>query len=181
MLVRPFVMGGFLFMLKTQSFWLLSRSFLPRRTRKRGNRAGSSRNESEYSRRGTQISFPLFESRRREKKINCVVRTLAVEQNGGSDYFFHGDSNQDLRSTYKPTYYAIFTAHIWSWLLCTPAIAIKLKNELVRIFRNCDSLEAGNWSGYVSESSQTHSEKSRLDFLYGAKANLKAKQSLFAT
>ena len=30
---------------------------------KRGNRAGSSRNESGYSRRGTQTSFPFLESR----------------------------------------------------------------------------------------------------------------------
>ena len=44
-------------------------------------------------------------------------------------------------------------------------LARKLKNELVRNYRNCDSREAGNWSGYLFESSQTHSEKSRLDFL----------------
>ena len=30
---------------------------------KRGNRAGSSRNESDYSRRGTQTSFPLLQGR----------------------------------------------------------------------------------------------------------------------
>ena len=29
----------------------------------------------------------------------------------------------------------------------------------------CDPPEAGNWSGYLYESSKTHSEKSRLDFL----------------
>ena len=34
---------------------------------KRGNRAGSCRNESDYSRRGTQINFPLLESRSCEK------------------------------------------------------------------------------------------------------------------
>ena len=32
----------------------------------RGNRGGSSRNESDYSRRGTQISFPLVDCRRCE-------------------------------------------------------------------------------------------------------------------
>ena len=48
--------------------------------------------------------------------------------------------------------------------------------------RNCDNREAGNWSGYLSESSQTHSEKSRLDFLsLPGKTNLKAKTTLFAT
>ena len=38
------------------------------------------------------------------------------------------------------------------------------RNELVRNCRNCDSREAEHWSGYLSESSRTHSEKSRLDF-----------------
>ena len=33
---------------------------------KRGNRAGSSRNDSDYSRRGTQTSFPLLDSRNQE-------------------------------------------------------------------------------------------------------------------
>ena len=41
----------------------------------------------------------------------------------------------------------------------------QLRNELVRNSRNCDSRETENWSGYLSESRQTHSEKSRLDFL----------------
>ena len=55
---------------------------------KRGNRAGSSRNESDsYSGRGTQISFPLRESRScqnfgRTNFFNCVVRYLTVDQNG---------------------------------------------------------------------------------------------------
>ena len=42
---------------------------------------------------------------------------------------------------------------------------IELKNELVRDSLDCDCREAENWSGYLSESSQSHSEKSRLDFL----------------
>ena len=39
--------------------------------------------------------------------------------------------------------------------------------RLVRDSRNCDSREAGNWSinRYLSESSQTHSEKIRADLL----------------
>ena len=53
---------------------------------KRGNRAGSSRNESDYSRRGTRISFPSRESQLREFRtssfFNCVVRKLTVDQNG---------------------------------------------------------------------------------------------------
>ena len=40
-----------------------------------------------------------------------------------------------------------------------------MKNELARNCRNCYNREAGNWYGYLSVSSQTHSEKSRLDFL----------------
>ena len=36
---------------------------------KRGNRAGSSRNEFDYSRRRTQTSFPLLESRSCEKFV----------------------------------------------------------------------------------------------------------------
>ena len=40
-----------------------------------------------------------------------------------------------------------------------------VKNEQVQNSLNCDNREAGNWSGYLSESSQTHSDKGRLDFL----------------
>lgn len=52
----------------------------------------------------------------------------------------------------------------------------KLENwasYLVRNSRNCDSREAGNWAMgiYVSESSQTHSEKSRVDFLASRSKN----------
>ena len=61
----------------------------------------------------------------------------------------------------------------------------KLKNELriVRNSRNCDNRETGSWFGYLSESSQTHSEKSSgsISSLYGAKTNLKAEKNLFAT
>ena len=44
-------------------------------------------------------------------------------------------------------------------------LTTQLKNELVRNSCNFYPREAGNWSGYLSESSQAHSEKSRLDFL----------------
>ena len=56
--LRPFLMGDFFFRL--QNFFCFQASYCPV---KRRNRAGSSRNESYYSRRGTQISFPLLESR----------------------------------------------------------------------------------------------------------------------
>ena len=39
---------------------------------KRGNRAGSCRNESDYSRRGTQISFPLLESSQADSYANTI-------------------------------------------------------------------------------------------------------------
>ena len=67
--------------------------------------------------------------------FNCVVRKLTVDQNGGSV------------------------------LVNFCFLARKLKNELVRNSRNCDNREAGKWPGYLSASSQTHSEKSRLDSL----------------
>ena len=41
----------------------------------------------------------------------------------------------------------------------------KLKNELVRNSHNCDNREVGKWPRYLSARSQTHSEKSRPDFL----------------
>ena len=44
-------------------------------------------------------------------------------------------------------------------------LTTQLKNELIRNSRECDSRKAETWSGYLSECSQTHSEKSRLDFL----------------
>ena len=47
--------AGLLF-LRLKEILLLSSQFLPRKV-KRENRAGSSRNESDYSRRGTQINF----------------------------------------------------------------------------------------------------------------------------
>ena len=58
--VRPFVVRDFFVEVASKGFFCFEISFCPV---KRGNRAGSSRNESDYSRRGTQISFPLLESR----------------------------------------------------------------------------------------------------------------------
>ena len=49
-------MRGLFFNVAKIDFCAFKFSFCPI---KRGNRAGSSRNESDYSPRGTQISFPL--------------------------------------------------------------------------------------------------------------------------
>ena len=49
------------------------------------NRAGSSRNESDQSRRGTQISFPLVESRSYE---NFGLATFSILQTDSSINFF---------------------------------------------------------------------------------------------
>ena len=54
----------------------------------------------------------------------------------------------------------------WGSVWWKKKIASKLKNELLRNCRNCDNREAGKWPGYLSASSQTHSEKSLLDFLF---------------
>ena len=65
---------------------------------KGGNRAGFSRNESEYSRRGIypDQSSASWESQLREFRasafFHCLVRKLTVDQNGGSvrsSFFFH--------------------------------------------------------------------------------------------
>ena len=61
--LRPFVMRDFFFEVANRLF-CCQVSFCPV---KRGNQAGFSRNESDYSRRGTQTSFPLLESRSCEK------------------------------------------------------------------------------------------------------------------
>ena len=52
-------MGDFLFRLQAELF-CFQVSYCPV---KRGNRADSSQNESDHSRRGTQAIFPLLESR----------------------------------------------------------------------------------------------------------------------
>ena len=58
--IKPFVIQDFFFEVANGEFFCFQVSFCPV---KRGNRTGSSRNESVYSRRGTQTSFPLLENR----------------------------------------------------------------------------------------------------------------------
>ena len=125
---------GGLFFSRLQSFFCFQVTYCPV---KRGNRADSSRNESDYSRRALPRSVFRFlrvavARIRTSSFFNCVVRKLTVDQNGAlclNQLFF---------------------------------LARKLKNELVRNSRN---REAGKWPGYLSESSQTPSDESRLDFL----------------
>ena len=59
---RPYVLRAY-FLYVRQRFFSFEVSCWPVQ---RENRAGSSRHESDYSRRGTQISFPLLECRSRE-------------------------------------------------------------------------------------------------------------------
>ena len=56
---RTFVMRDVLFEVAKRDLFALKLCFCPVR---RGNRAGSSRNESDYSWRGVQIRFSLLES-----------------------------------------------------------------------------------------------------------------------
>ena len=58
---RPFVMRDFFFEVANIVFFCFQVRFCPV---KRGNRAGSSRNEFNYSRRGTQSSFLFLDCRR---------------------------------------------------------------------------------------------------------------------
>ena len=71
----------------------------------RGNRVGSYRNESDYSRKGTQTSFPLFESR------SC--------ENFGLDHFQFSCNKKNVDQTESP--------------FCLTAIFLtrKSKNELL--------------------------------------------------
>ena len=119
-----------------QRFFCFQFSFCPV---KQGNRAGSSRNEFYYSRRGAQTSFLLLDCRSCE---NFGLVHVSI--------FLLGIKSWSNRT---------------SFLINCQFLTTQLKNELVRNSRNCDSREAENWSGYLSESSQTHSEQSRLAFL----------------
>ena len=56
-LVRPFVVRDFICEVANRVFYCFEVSFVPV---KRGNQAGSSRNEFNYPRRGTQTSFPFL-------------------------------------------------------------------------------------------------------------------------
>ena len=132
-MLRPFLMGDFFFEVTNRAFFAFSYCPVKRR-----NRVGSSRNESDYSRRGAQISFALLESRSCE---NFGLSQISI-------------SSLEKRNQAEPPF-------------CSAATfpTRQLKNKLVRNTRNCDPPETENWSGYLSESSQTHSEKTRLDFL----------------
>ena len=85
-------MQDFFFEAANRVFFCFQASFCPV---KRGIRAGSCRNESDHSRRGTQISFPLLESRSCENfglliahfsivYQVLIVRKLTVDQIGGA-------------------------------------------------------------------------------------------------
>ena len=102
---------------------------------KRGNRAGSCRNEFDYSRRGTypdQFSASRL-SRLQEFRTSSFFNHLAINRKKKVDQTEHP---------------------FWSTV---SFVTTQLKNELVQNSRNCVSREAVNWSGYLSESSQTHS------------------------
>ena len=120
---RPFVMRDFFFEVAKLSFFCVEVSFFPV---KRGNRAGSSRNESDYSRRGTYPDqFPASRLSQLRKKSERYP-----------DQFPASRSSQ-----------------------------LREFSQFLKILATATNREAGNWSGYPSESRQTHSEKSRLDFL----------------
>ena len=108
---------------RKQRFCCVQVSFCPL---KRGNRAGSSRNESAYSRRGTQTSFPLLDlSQLREfSKIAKILATATIEK-------------RETGLGTSPIFFATATI---------------------------EKRETGLGT-YLSESSQTHSEKRPLDFL----------------
>ena len=108
-------MGDFFFRL--QSFICFEVRYCPA---KRGNRAGSSRNEFDYSRRGTQAIFPLLGCRSYENFGLLIAHFSVLWLEKGVD------------QTEPPFWSAV------SFL--TP----QLKNEVVRHSRNCDSREAEN-------------------------------------
>ena len=145
--VRPFCMRDFSLEVANRVFFSLSSSFLPRKERI------SSRAFSEWvrllSERGTQSSFPLLDCRSGEK-FGLLIAHFSI---------FLLEKQVIKQSP-------LFLSSVS--FLTTQLTNQQLKNQLftVRNSRNCDNRAAGNWSGYLSESSrQTHSEKSRLDFL----------------
>ena len=136
--IKPFVIQDFFFEVANREFFCFKVRFCPV---KRGNRTGSSRNESGYSRRGTQTSFPLLESR------SCRKFGLAPFS------IFLLEKKKSVKQSPHFGQLPVFWLHDWKWA------------NVVRNYRNCDSRKSGNWSGYLSVDSQTHSERSRLDFL----------------
>lgn len=116
---------------------------------KRGNRADSSRNESDFSRRRIQISFPRLEMLR---EFRAIVAHFSI-------FLPQIKSSQ----TEPP--------------VCSTAAFLntQFENNLARNYLNCDPPEPGNRSGYLSESGQTYSEKSPLDLpALRGKTSLKA-------
>ena len=79
-------MRDFFFLMSQQRFFCFQVSFCPV---KRGNRAGSPRNESEYWERYPDQFSASRESQLREFQtssvFNCVERKLTLGQKGGSD------------------------------------------------------------------------------------------------
>ena len=133
---RPFLMGEFFFWGCKQSFFCFKSVIAPWREEIEPTLLGMSLTTlGEVPRSFFRFSRLAVAIIRTSSFFDCVVRKLTVDQNGGS-----------VCSTFF-------------------FLARKLKNELVRNYRNCDNREAGKWLGYLSASSQTHSEKSRLDFL----------------
>ena len=121
---------------------------------KGGNGAGSSRNESDYSRRGTQAIFPLLDCR------SCEIFGLA--------------------------HFLIFLLEKKSWPNRAPILIncqfsdYTIEDELliVRNYRDCDSREAENWSGYLSNRvvRLISRRAGSISSLYGAITNLNAKK-----
>ena len=130
--------------------FLLSSSFCPV---KRGNRAGSSRNEFDYSRRGTQTTFPLLDFR------SCEGVGLARFS------IFLLEKEVDEKQNPLLDQLSVFWLH-------------NSKMSLFEILATATLEKQKTWSGYLSESSQTHSERrpGSISSLYGAKTNLKAKK-----
>ena len=131
------------------------------------NRASSSRNKSDYSRRSPQISFPFLESRSCENfelSHFSIVRKLTVYQKGSSVW---------------STFFSSKKIEIWAVKIGRVSYCPVKRGNRAGSSRNESgySREAENWSGYLSESSQTHS----ISSLYWAITNLKAKQGLFVT
>ena len=131
--------AGFIFWGCKKIFFCFQVSFCPV---KRGNRAGSSRNEWVWLlSEGYPDQVPASRlSQLREFRTTAHFSIFLLEKN--------------VDQTEPP---------FWSTV---SFLTTQLKNELrVLNSRNYDSREAENWYGYLSESSHTHSEKSRHDFL----------------
>ena len=147
--VKPFFMRDFFRGCK-ERFFCFHASFCPV---KRGNRAGSSRNES-----STFGEVPRSASRFSRVAVARIP-----------DYLIFQLCSQKTNSWSKRGF---------CWINFF-VVARKLKNELVRNSRNCDNRKAINWSGYLSESSQLILRRAgSISSLYRAETNLKAAKTL---